>query len=203
MACNNLCADILLLSQRVDLFCRSPTKMARRADPLRCQNQTAFVVVVVRMNSAAPQLLPNHRRGITSSHNDRTTDIPRSRAYLLPRKLIEMFLNLKNSESTVGTGYCDYRLVTKIGYCDFLPALIWFSDRINYITLWQISDIVTVLAMSRGSHNIPFLLYIENRFRDQFFSLSQDHSKQVNFTTNQWPNALQCNFLWPVQDARF
>ena len=36
---------------------------------------------------------------------------------------------------TVGIGYCDYHLVTNIGYFDYLPALIWFSDIVNRIAL--------------------------------------------------------------------
>ena len=61
------------------------------------------------------------------------------------------------NDTTIGIGYCDYHLVTNIGYCDYLPALICFSDVIILIALWQISDIVTVLAMSWGSHNIRYL----------------------------------------------
>ena len=60
--------------------------------------------------------------------------------------------------TTVDIGYCDYHLVTNIGYCDYFLALIWFSDIINTITLWQILHIVTVLAVSRGSHNIRYPL---------------------------------------------
>ena len=43
---------------------------------------------------------------------------------------------------TVGIGYCDYHLVTSI-YCDYLPALIRFSDGVNLIALGQVLDIVT------------------------------------------------------------
>ena len=41
----------------------------------------------------------------------------------------------KYFSTTVGIGDCDYHLVTNIGYCDYFPALIWFSDIINSITL--------------------------------------------------------------------
>ena len=61
--------------------------------------------------------------------------------------------------STVDIGYCDYNLVTNIGYGD--NFLLQFSayPQTDHITLWQILDIVTILPLSRGSHNIRYLLY--------------------------------------------
>ena len=35
----------------------------------------------------------------------------------------------------VETGYCDYHLVTKIGYYDYLSTLIWAFDTTVYNTL--------------------------------------------------------------------
>ena len=68
---------------------------------------------------------------------------------------------------TVGMGYCDYHLVTLvsvlIGYCDYFP-----NSQVNFSTvallpcdylLVILLDIVTILAMSQGSHNIQCLLY--------------------------------------------
>ena len=55
--------------------------------------------------------------------------------------------------TTIEIGYCDYHLVTKIKYYDYFSTLILGFDRTVYITLWQRSDIVAILALSRGSHS--------------------------------------------------
>ena len=73
---------------------------------------------------------------------------------------------------TAGIRYCYYHLVTNIGYCDYLPAVIWISDRANLIASFQISGIVTILALSQGSHNIRYLLYRTIGFRAFSPSLS-------------------------------
>ena len=83
---------------------------------------------------------------------------------------------LSDYPSTVETGYCDYHLVTKIGYYDYLVTLIWVFARTVYIALWQKMDIVTILALSRGSHNIWFLLYQDSR---RGFVCGQSYTKSV------------------------
>lgn len=55
---------------------------------------------------------------------------------------------------------CDVQYVLDIvTFQDYFLAFIWFSDKTKLITNWQISDIVTILARSRGSHNVRYLLY--------------------------------------------
>ena len=39
------------------------------------------------------------------------------------------------TNNTVEIGYCDYHLVTKMGYYDYLSTLFWVFDTIVYITL--------------------------------------------------------------------
>ena len=42
---------------------------------------------------------------------------------------------LRKVGNTVEPGYCDYHLLTKIGYYDYLSTLIRVFDRTVYITL--------------------------------------------------------------------
>ena len=46
-----------------------------------------------------------------------------------------IFARLTNHFNTLSIRYCDYHLVTNIGYCDYLPALVLFPDIINSIAL--------------------------------------------------------------------
>ena len=64
-------------------------------------------------------------------------------------------------DSAVFIRCCDYHLVTQIGYCDYFDPQFFAWTQREPITLWQILDIVTILPLSRGSHNIRYLLYRE------------------------------------------
>lgn len=65
---------------------------------------------------------------------------------------------------TVDIGYCDSRLVTEVGCCDYFANLKLYSLVGHYVRVLLsalFSDIVTILTRSRGSHNILYLLQLQ------------------------------------------
>ena len=78
--------------------------------------------------------------------------------WLLVVMLCRSFYNVEmvvlESISTVLIGYCDYHLVTKIGYWDYSNPIFSAWTQRAFIALWQILDIVTILLCPEGTHNI-------------------------------------------------
>ena len=82
----------------------------------------------------------------------------RAKIYLLPLvQLFILFAEVYQVQNTVDIEYCDYDLMTNIGYCDYLSTFIWFPDRTICMAMWQLLDIVTIWTMAQGSHTIQYL----------------------------------------------